>query len=87
MLTMLSVFAQLDRAFILARTKEGRERARAQGRRFGRKPKLNEQQIEHARVLQQEGGGMREIGALLGCNPSTVSRTLQVQQQKREEVA
>ena len=44
MLTMLSAFAQLDRAFILARTKEGRERAKANGRRFGRKPKLNEQQ-------------------------------------------
>lgn len=44
MLTMLSAFAQLDRAFILATTKEGRERAKANGRRFGCKPKLNEQQ-------------------------------------------
>jgi hypothetical protein len=29
---MLSAFAQLDRAFILAKTKEGRERAIARGR-------------------------------------------------------
>jgi DNA invertase Pin-like site-specific DNA recombinase len=29
MLTMLSAFAQLERAFILSRTKEGRERAKA----------------------------------------------------------
>jgi DNA invertase Pin-like site-specific DNA recombinase len=86
MLTMLSAFAQLERAFILARTHEGRERARAQGRKFGPKFKLNEQQIAHARDLQQEGRGMREIGKLLGCNASTVSRTLQLQQQE-EEVA
>jgi DNA invertase Pin-like site-specific DNA recombinase len=86
MLTMLSAFAQLDRAFILARTKEGRERARAQGRRFGRKPKLNEQQIAHARDLQREGRGLREIAALIGCHASTVSRALQTQQEE-EEVA
>lgn len=84
MLTMLSAFAQLDRAFILVRTKEGRERAKSQGRRFGRKPKLSEQQIAHAQDLQREGRGMREIGALLGCNASTISRTLQVQQEEEE---
>lgn len=85
MLTMLSAFAQLDRSFILARTKEGRERAKAQGRRCGPKPKLNEQQIAHARDLQGEGRGLREIGALLGCSAATVSRALQ--KEKGEEVA
>lgn len=84
MLTMLSAFAQPERAFILARTHEGRERARAQGRKFGPKFKLNEQQIAHARDLQREGRGMREIGKLLGCNASTVSRVLQLQQQEEE---
>ncbi|WP_404558864.1 helix-turn-helix domain-containing protein [Bradyrhizobium niftali] len=80
---MLSAFAQLERAFILARTREGRERARAQGRRFGPKPKLSEQQIAHARDLLREGRGLREIGALIGCHASTLSRTLQ----KEEETA
>jgi DNA invertase Pin-like site-specific DNA recombinase len=84
MLTMLSAFAQLERAFILSRTKEGRERAKAQGRRFGRKPKLSAEQIAHARDLQQEGRGLREIGNLIGCHASTVSRALQ---QQEEELA
>jgi DNA invertase Pin-like site-specific DNA recombinase len=83
MLTMLSAFAQLDRAFILSRTREGRERARAQGRKFGRKPKLSAQQVDHARTLQQEGRGMREIGALLGCNASTVSRLCMFNKKRR----
>lgn len=77
MLTMPSAFAQFDRAFILSRIKEGRERAKAQGRRFGRKPKLSPEQIAHARDLQAEGRGLREIGALVGCHASTVSRALQ----------
>ncbi|MGN8544857.1 recombinase family protein [Bradyrhizobium sp. 13971] len=77
MLTMLSAFARLERAFILARTKEGMEPARAQGRRFGPKPMLSEQQIAHARHLLREGHGC-EIGALIGCHASTLSRTLQI---------
>ena len=84
MLTMLSAFAQLDRAFILARTKEGRERAQALGRRFGRKPKLSEEQIAHARDLQNEGRGLREIATLIGCHAATVCRALQ---QQKEEAA
>jgi DNA invertase Pin-like site-specific DNA recombinase len=84
MLTMLCAFAQLDRAFILARTKEGRERAKAQGRRFGRRPKLSPEQIAHALDLQGEGRGLREIAALFCCNASTVSRALQ--NQRKEEV-
>jgi DNA invertase Pin-like site-specific DNA recombinase len=35
MLTMLSALAQLDRAFILARTKEGGERAKARAANLG----------------------------------------------------
>jgi DNA invertase Pin-like site-specific DNA recombinase len=85
MLTMLSSVAQLDRAFILARTKEGRERAHAQGRRFGRKPKLSDKQIAHARDLQNEGRGLREIGKLVGCHASTVSRALQNKQQEEKK--
>lgn len=87
MLTMLSAFAQLDRAFILSRTKEGRERAKAQGRRFGRKLKLSPEQIAHARDLQAEGRGLREIGALVGCHASTVSRALQQGKQIEEATA
>ncbi|MHC4050158.1 recombinase family protein [Bradyrhizobium sp. 25ACV] len=84
MLTMLSAFAQLDRALILARTKEGRERARVLGRSFGLKFKLSKEQIEHARDLQGEGRGLREIGALLGCSASTLSRALQKEKEEKE---
>jgi DNA invertase Pin-like site-specific DNA recombinase len=76
-LTMLAAVAQLERAFILAGTYEGRVRAKSFGRRFGPKPKLTGDQVVHARELQREGRGLREIGKLLGCSASTVSRALQ----------
>lgn len=87
MLTILAVVAQLERAFILARTREGRERAIAGGRRFGPPPKLSKEQIAHARDLHREGRGLREIGALVGCHASTISRALQIKKQKEEETA
>ncbi|OSI68603.1 recombinase family protein [Bradyrhizobium canariense] len=85
MLTMLSAFAQLERSFILARTADGRARSKAQGRHFGPKFKLNQEQIAHARDLQNQEKGLREIGRLLGCHASTVSRALR--QQEEEEIA
>jgi DNA invertase Pin-like site-specific DNA recombinase len=69
MLTTLSAFAQLDRAFIPARTKEGKERAKAQGRKFGRKPKLSRAQIAHARDLQSESEDYARLARWLAAMP------------------
>ncbi|ABE64550.1 Resolvase-like protein [Nitrobacter hamburgensis X14] len=87
MLTILAAVAQLERAFILARTKDGRDRAKTLGRKFGPKYKLNQEQITHAIDLQREGRGLREIATLLGCHASTVSRTLQRHKPEEEEIA
>jgi DNA invertase Pin-like site-specific DNA recombinase len=76
MLTILGAAAKLERATILARTAEGRARAKSQGRSLGRKPKLNRAQVEMAVAMVSEGRGMKEIGEILGCSAATVSRTL-----------
>ena len=44
MLTVLGGLAEFERDWIRARTSEGRERAKAQGVKLGRKPKLTEHQ-------------------------------------------
>ena len=46
MLTVLGGLAEFERSLILARTSEGRARAKARGVRFGRKPKLTHQNLE-----------------------------------------
>lgn len=76
MLTIISAVAELERDFIRTRTGFGRERAKARGRRMGRKPKLSAEQIELAEKMQAEGAGVREIGRVLSVDGSTVSRAL-----------
>lgn len=48
---MLGIMAELERSLIVERTKAGREAAKIRGVVMGRKPKLSNQQIEHARKL------------------------------------
>jgi DNA invertase Pin-like site-specific DNA recombinase len=48
MLTMLGGLAEFERSLILARTSEGRTRAKARGVRFGRKPALTAHQQAEA---------------------------------------
>jgi DNA invertase Pin-like site-specific DNA recombinase len=48
MLTVLGGLAEFERELIRARTGEGRERAKAQGVRMGRKPKLTDHQRREA---------------------------------------
>jgi DNA invertase Pin-like site-specific DNA recombinase len=76
LLTLLGAVAKLERSMILRRTAEGRARAKERGRSLGRKPKLNAVQIMEAQVMKAQGRGLREIGAILGCDASTVSRAL-----------
>ncbi|MDF0515756.1 recombinase family protein [Bradyrhizobium yuanmingense] len=61
MLTMLSAFAQLERAFILARTREGRERARAQGRRFGPSPSSASNRSRMRGICSVKGAGYARL--------------------------
>ena len=50
MLAILGSLAEYERELILARTMEGRARAKARGVRLGRRPKLTPQQQSHGRI-------------------------------------
>ena len=52
---MIGVLAELERSLISERTRAGVIAARRRGVKFGRKPKLTRQQIEHARKLLEGG--------------------------------
>lgn len=75
---MLGVFAQLERAFIVGRTSAGREIAKRKGVKFGRKPKLTEQQLAMARDLLASGNHTvvsvaRSMGVHLGSGRPTAT--------------
>jgi DNA invertase Pin-like site-specific DNA recombinase len=74
LLTILAGLAEFERTLILARTGEGRARAKAQGVRFGRKPKLSAFQIQEAKRRLENGESQTEVGRLLGVSHQTIGR-------------
>src|SRR5262245_51185924 len=74
MITVLGGLAEFERSLILARTSDGRARAKARGIKFGRKPKLTKHQITEALARRQAGEPLTEIGRSYNVSHSTISR-------------
>jgi DNA invertase Pin-like site-specific DNA recombinase len=74
---ILGALAQMERELIRERTMAGLAAARARGRKGGRKPKLNEKQVAHARkLLEDPHTTVKDVAASLGVNRSTIYRAL-----------
>jgi DNA invertase Pin-like site-specific DNA recombinase len=74
MLTVLGGLAEFERHLILARTSEGRSRARQRGVRFGRKPRLTVHQQREALERRAQGEALVEIARSYAVSHSTISR-------------
>jgi DNA invertase Pin-like site-specific DNA recombinase len=61
MLTVLGGLAEFERELIRARTGEGRDRAKARGVKFGRKPELTPHQRSEALKRREAGEALVEI--------------------------
>lgn len=73
-LTVLGGLAEFERELIVQRTQEGRERAKREGRRLGRPPKLSAHQKGLVVKWRSEGRDNASIARDLGVSRSTVSR-------------
>jgi DNA invertase Pin-like site-specific DNA recombinase len=73
---MIGVLAELERSLIAERTRAGVKAAKARGVKFGRKPKLTPQQINHARKLTDEGQRREDVAPLLNVDRTTLYREL-----------
>jgi DNA invertase Pin-like site-specific DNA recombinase len=74
MVTILGGLAEFERYLILSRTDEGRQRAKARGVRFGRKPKLTKHQREEALARKNNGETLTEIAKTYNVSHMTISR-------------
>jgi DNA invertase Pin-like site-specific DNA recombinase len=74
MLTVLGGLAEFERELIRIRTGEGRERAKANGKSLGRKPKLTPHQKQEAIHRRDEGQSVRAIARSYNVSASTISR-------------
>jgi len=86
MLTVLGGLAEFERELILARTSEGRERARERGVHLGRKSRLSLHQRRELFRMAAEGVPQVEIARLFGMHPSTICGLLK-QAEARELLA
>jgi DNA invertase Pin-like site-specific DNA recombinase len=74
MLTVLGGLAEFERHLILSRTSEGRQRAKAKGVKFGRKPKLTPHQRSEALLRREAGEPLTEIARSYNVSHMTISR-------------
>jgi DNA invertase Pin-like site-specific DNA recombinase len=74
MLTVLGGLAEFERSLIIARTSEGRQRAMANGVRFGRRPKLSDFQRKEAVQRRGNGETLAQIARSYAVSVSMISR-------------
>jgi DNA invertase Pin-like site-specific DNA recombinase len=73
-LAMLGVAAKLERRRIIERTARGRADAKANGVKFGRKPKLTAHQQQEAQRRMEAGETQRSIARSYNVSQATISR-------------
>jgi DNA invertase Pin-like site-specific DNA recombinase len=71
---VLGAVAEFERKLILARTREGRTRAMANGIKFGRKNKLNSYQIKEALQRRANGEMLIDISRSYNVSRQTIGR-------------
>lgn len=74
MLTVLGGLAEFERSLIVARTGEGRKRAKDRGVKFGRPRKLTAHQRQEALQRLADGESQSDIARTFALSPSTISR-------------
>ena len=68
---VFSVVAEFERDRLRERTKEGMDRAKANGVKFGRKQLLTEEAIDHLRALREQGASYGSLAKTFKVSPST----------------
>ena len=76
LLTILAGLAEFERSLIMARTKAGIDRARANNVQFGRRPKLNPKQRLLVAERYAAGETLQAIADDLGVSEPTIHRVM-----------
>jgi DNA invertase Pin-like site-specific DNA recombinase len=75
----IGMMAEYEHSLISERTRAGVKDAKKRGVKFGRKPALAPEQLEHAKELRtrkKDPKTPKQIARILKCSPATVYRAL-----------
>jgi DNA invertase Pin-like site-specific DNA recombinase len=75
-LHMLGALAEFERSLLAERTRAGLSAAKQRGAKLGRRPKLSEDQIAHAKRLIDTGESPSRVAKTLGVSPATLYRAI-----------
>jgi DNA invertase Pin-like site-specific DNA recombinase len=75
-LILLALFAQMERTYAIERAAHARAVAASKGRHVGRPSVVNTNQLEHARLLRDQGNTIADIVAKTGITRSSLYRHL-----------
>ena len=75
-LILLALFAQMERTYAIERAAHARAVAASKGRHVGRPTVVNANQLEHARLLRDQGNTIADIVAKTGITRSSLYRHL-----------
>jgi DNA invertase Pin-like site-specific DNA recombinase len=84
MLHMLGALAEFERSLIAERTRAGLVAAKRRGAQLGRKRKLSEDQIAHARKLIDAGESPAHVAKTIGVSTATLYRAIPAGASNRE---
>ena len=73
-LSVFAIVAQFERDRIVARTREGLARAKANGTRLGRPKRLDDKQIKSVRSLRNQGRSHGELAEVFNVSRTTVRK-------------
>ncbi len=75
-MSVLSSVAELERDLLVERTQAGLARAKAQGKKLGRKPKLSSDDRTQIRILKNEGASLATLAKQYGVSRSLIQHVM-----------
>lgn len=78
MLQMMGAFAEFERSMIRSRQKEGMDMAKKNGRKLGRKTKINKEVENKVLSLKEQGVSIRQIALRMNLSRATVYKALSI---------
>lgn len=76
-MSVINAVAEFERDLLIERTQAGLRRAKAEGKKLGRPPALNDQQQEEVIAMRQAGHSLAHVAKTMGVSRSAIQRVEQ----------